>query len=275
MTSSALSSHSWPSDITVNSWRRDRVRRGESADLQNRLQNLQTHDSYLRSDEIEPGKLRFQLYLERYESTTPSTPPGDIDEIVTQLETARSQLASTPLGLELLIGKANLVEGEVKSAGKMSQASEATLRACAGLTNALARDCVGMNQVIKIESARAVRRAGQPGSTGQTKEVEPEKAKGDQSGGKGEGGKSSEEELRTLLASMIGKVARDLKTRKQLLEWIEKSQNKSRWAAAVLPDDRTFDRFARAETTYSRRIYRALEALAARKRAKNASKILP
>src|ERR1017187_623955 len=250
-------------DVVVNWWGRQRVRRCQSAELQNRLQNLKAHDLYLRSDEIEPLKLRFQVCLERYQSTTASTPPGDLEQIVTGLENARRQLAATSLGLEFLINKVSAVKEEAESNGQISAASEVTLLACAGLTNDLAPYCRWMNWINVIESAQAVERghARRRGGIGQTKEVEPEKAKRVQSGGQREAGESSKAELKFVLVSTIENVERELELRKQVLEAIEKSYDKTRVAAAVLPADSTCDRFARAETAYDRRLYRALALL--------------
>lgn len=182
-------------DLVANWWRRQRVRRSESAELKSRLENLKIHDTYLRSDEIEPLKIRFCLLLERYQALTRSSPSGDINEIVTELENARSQLASTSLGLEFLIKKVNDVTSEAKSTGQISDASLGALRACVGLTNDLIPYCIGVNSVNRTQSAKAAERArsGQHGGTGQTKEVEPEKGKGKQSGAKKEAAEWDEE----------------------------------------------------------------------------------
>jgi hypothetical protein len=299
------------SDAVDSWWGRQSARRGKSAALQNYLVNLQTHDIYLAGDEIEPLMLRFQFSLERYQGMTASTPSGDRHEIVTELESLRSQLASTPRGLEFLIMKVNAVKEQAEWKGQISDASDAVLGACVGLTNDLVRYCRGINLVNKTESAKTAARAqaGQSAGAGQTKATAAqEKAQGDQSQYKGEAaewneaeaaargqarqsagagqtkatgqekaqgdqrqrkaeaaGRYEAEQRRTLLVSSIKSIARQLKHRKQLLEQIEISQDKTRWAAAVLPDDRTYERFERAETTYDRRLYRALEALQARK----------
>jgi hypothetical protein len=264
-------------DYCVNWWGRQRVRRCQSADSENRLQSLQLHDSYLRSDEIEPLKIRFWLSLERYQATTESTPSGDLNEIVTELGNARSQVASTSLGLDFLIEKVNWIKEEAESTGQISVASEGTLRACAGLMNDFALFCRVMNRFNKRESAKAAERAqaGQHFGTGQTKKTEPAKTKGDQSGGKREAGEWNEAESRTMLVLTIESIAGELRFRKHLLEGIEKRQAKTRLAAAVLPADDICDRFSRAETAYDRRLYRALAALIAIKQAKDTSKILP
>jgi hypothetical protein len=71
-----------------------------------------------------------------------------------------------------------------------------------------------------------------------------------------------------MLLSLIEIVVGQLNTRKQSIETIEKWQDKTLLTAAVFSTDGTFDRFARAETTYDRRMYRALEALLAMKQTK-------
>ncbi|MGA2859325.1 MAG: hypothetical protein ABSE40_20855 [Candidatus Sulfotelmatobacter sp.] len=264
-------------DLVVNWWRRQRVRRCESAELKNRLEDLNAHDMYLRSDEIEPLKVRFCLVLGRHRATTQNTPPGDLNEIVMELENARSQLASTSLGLEFLIETVNGVKSEAESTGQMSDASLGALRACVGLANDSVKYCIGVNRINKTESAKAAERARarQRGGTGQTKEVEPEEGKSKKSGGETEAYEWDEAGGKAMLVSAIEIVARPLKVRKQVLEAIEKWQGKTRFAAAVLPADSTCDRFSRAETAFDRRFYRALAALLTIKQAKNASKLLP
>ena len=264
-------------DLVVNWWRRQRVRCCESAKLQNRLENLKVHDSYLRSDQIEPLKFRFCLASGQYQATTNITPPGDFKQIVTELEKARSELASTSLGLEFLIAEVNAVKEEAESKGQISSASEITLRACAGLTNDLAMSCKWINWINKTKSATAAERAQgeQRGGTEQTEGTAPEKANRVQSADQREAEERDEAGRTFVLVSTIESVARPLRIRKQVLESIEKWHEKSRVAAAVLPADSTYDRFARAETAYDRRFYRALGALLAMKQAKDASKILP
>ena len=78
-----------------------------------------------------------------------------------------------------------------------------------------------------------------------------------------------------MLVLAVESVALQLRFRKGVLEGIEKWQDKTRLAAAVLPAESTCDRFSRAETVYDRRLYRALAALLTMKQAKDASKILP
>jgi hypothetical protein len=188
-------------------------------------------------------------------------------------------LASTSLGVEFLIKEVNAVKKEAESTGQISFASEVTLRACAGLTDDLPQYCQWNNWINKTESAAtAAKRAQreQCGGTGQTEGTKPEKANRVQSADQREAEEERDEAGRTyMLVSMIELVARPLAYRKKVLESIERWHEKSRVAAAVLPADSTCDRFARAETAYDRRFYRALGALLAMKQAKDASKILP
>jgi hypothetical protein len=146
------------------------------------------------------------------------------------------------------------------------------LYACAGLENDLTT-IVGCINGINITDSKAAERvhAGQRGGIGQTKEVENEKDKRVQGAGQREAGDWDKEGGRFMLVSVIEMIARELKFRKQVLEGIEKSYDKTRVASSVLPDDGTCDRFARAETAYDRRLYRALAALHAMKPAKDAS----
>jgi hypothetical protein len=264
-------------DLAENYWRRQRVRRSEAGDTQMRLENHRTHQWSLSSDEIEAVKIRFHLFLERYQAITTSTPPADVKEIVTGLENARARLASSTQGIGFLIMKVNAIKSEVESTGQMSPASEAALRACAGVIDDLALFCRGMNWVNKIESAKvaAHAQARQPAGTGQTKEVGPEKAKSDQAGGQRKAGEWNEREGRDVLVSMIECIALRLESRRRVLESNRNRQSSASLAAAVLPADSSGDRFSRAETAYDRRFYRALGALLTIRQGKDASKILP
>jgi hypothetical protein len=262
-------------DVVANWWGRQRVRRCQSAALQNRLENLKAHDSFLSSDQTEPLKVRFCLALGLYQTTTNITPRGDLNQIVTELENARCQLASTSLGVKFLIEKVNAVKKEAESKGQISLASEATLRGCAGFTNDVVTHCMTINWINKTESAKAAERAQgeQRDGTGQAKGTKPEKSKRVPSAGQREA-ERNEADRRFVLVTMIDEIALTLTFRKQVLESIEKWHDKSRVAAAALPADSSYDRFARAETAYDRRLYRAL-ALLTMKRVKDASKILP
>jgi hypothetical protein len=261
-------------DIVVNWWQRQRVRRCASAALENRLQNLQLHDCYLRSDDIEPVKVRFQLYLGRYETTTAATPSDDVYEIVTELENARRELASTTVGLEFLISKVHAVKREAKSGGQISNVSEVVLQACGGIVNDFALYSKTVNLINKMESAKAAERAstGGRGGAGQTKETA--RASKDDRVKRESEERTQAQGGRFVLVSLIKDLENELVLRKKLLELGEKEQRKTHFAANVLPTDSTYDRFERAETTYERRLYRALGALLTIKRGKDTSKML-
>jgi hypothetical protein len=260
-------------DIVDNYWGRQRVRRCRSAALESHLENFPAQDFYLRSDEIEPVKLCFQLLLEGCQSTMASTPPGDINQIVIKLENARSLLASTRFGVEFLMTKVDAIKREAESTGQMSSASEVALRACAGFMDDAVRFAIQVNRGNQAISAKAAERAqtSPNGGAGQTKEKQAQQSKDDQSGGKKTEEQYEAEQCRAVLVSAIESIARQLGHRKQQ---IEKSEGKARWAAAVLLDDDTYERFERAEAPCHRGLYRAMGALQAIRQDKDASKIL-
>jgi hypothetical protein len=194
-----------------------------SAALQNHLENLRFYDfCCMRSDEIEPVKLRFHFLLRGYQAMTTSTPSEEVNEIVTELENARMQLSSTVLGLQFLINKVGAVKAEAEWTGQISEKSERTLSACAGLLNNHVQYCLGINRVNKIETAKAAERAraGQSGGAGQTRATDPDKTKADQRGER-EVRESNQVAREDLLVCMIEAIARELSHRQQLLLQIE------------------------------------------------------
>ena len=249
----------WLSDVVVNFWRRQRVRRAESAALQKRLSTLRSYEVFLPSDQIKPVQIRFGLALGQYQAAVNGTHSKEFTDIVTELETARSLLASTSLGLAFLIKKVNAVKAEAESAGQICTASELALAACAGLQNDLAAECRKTNRFIIIKSAE--RSQSDQAGGGQSTKAQPKDAAGAQSADRGDVAEWRKADAALMLGCAIGVVADQLELRKMVLEGIEKWNDKSRVAASVFPQDGSFDRFARAETTYDRRLYRALALL--------------
>ncbi|MGA8540637.1 MAG: hypothetical protein WB566_14130, partial [Terriglobales bacterium] len=130
-----VTEETWTDDFVANWWQRERARRCRSAAIWNSLQNLGINRVYMSSDEVEALKIRFQLSFERYRTRTSSTTSGDLDKIVTELGSVRSQLASTSEGCLFLIEKLKSIKEEVERTGQMSPASESALCAYGGLTN--------------------------------------------------------------------------------------------------------------------------------------------
>jgi hypothetical protein len=240
-------------DLVVNWWRRQRVRRAEAADLQLRLENLKIHDNYLRSDEIDSLKIRFQVLCERYLAPRTNSPFEDIAELVVALEHARSQLSSTSVGLKFLSAKVEAVKSEASSMGQMSEAAVRLLRACVGMTSDLVTYVIGFNQVIKNESGTSAEgeKTGKSGAFGE---------------GAGKEKPDTGSDIKTMLVCAIEMAEWQLLSRAHVLEIMEKWQGTARCAAAVVPIDSKPDTFERAETTYDRRFYRALAAWWAMKR---------
>jgi hypothetical protein len=67
-------------DFVENWWRRQRVRRCESAELTNRPGDIRIHDFYPRSDEIEALAFRFCLTLEQLPKERPRAHSPEISK---------------------------------------------------------------------------------------------------------------------------------------------------------------------------------------------------
>ena len=116
-----------------------------------------------------------------------------------------------------------------------------------------------MNRFNIIESAE--RSQSDQAGGGQSTKAQPKDAAGAQGADRGDVAEWRKADAALILGCAIGVVADQLGSRKTALEGIEKWNDKSRVAASVFPQDGSFDRFARAETTYDRRLYRALALL--------------
>jgi len=263
-------------DVVENWWRRQRVRRCESAALRNRLDTGCIRERYRNLEEIESLKVRFLLCLGKYTAVRAGAPGSDLTEVTTELENARQELASTSLGLEFLIKIVSAIQTEAASKGQMSDASEVNLRACVGFADEFVADCLILNSLNKREAAKAAIRARTKPTrdAGQSGPIDPEKAGLNQDGSEREA--QDDEAGRTfMLVAAIKSVARELSLRRSMLKRAELWEEKTRLAAAVLPPDGTYDRFLRAETAFDRRFYRALAALLMIKENKDAAKMLP
>jgi len=78
-----------------------------------------------------------------------------------------------------------------------------------------------------------------------------------------------------VLGQAIGMVKRRLELREMVLTTIEQHERNERYMASMSPTENVADRFARAETTLERRMYRALGALIAMRATQEKAKSLP
>jgi hypothetical protein len=300
-------------DFVENWWRRQRVRRAESAELRNRLDTLYIRDELRRSDEVEPLRARFLGLLSKYVLTLSSQPLQDTSEITAELEEIRQQLAATSLGVEFLIKKMEGVQSEAREKDQNSLSGVAMISACCGFGSELGQICLLLNLAIKKEfgsttgadqspvnkgdsgpedeiirlerrlksmieankrESAAEVQTSQPSESDQaTSEQRRTQAKKDRNKKTGEG-TELKAEYSIVLSAAIGMAISQLKVRKQTLEYAEKWEAKTRSTASILPADSS-DRFSRAETAIERRLYRALGMLLALKSAPDLPKMLP
>jgi len=256
-------------DVVENRWRRQRVRRAESADLKNRFETLWIRDKLRRSDEIESLKVPFSDLLRKYLLAVSSQPPQDTSTITAKLEEVRQQLAGTSLGVEFLIKRMESVDSEAQAKGQVSPEGLTMILACCGFGNELGQMCLQLNLINVMEFRKT---SGAPAN--ETDEQDRAKAKETGKKGTGEEGPELDKGMYTQVLSAAIRVAiHKLKFRKKSLEYAEKWEAKTRSVASIFPAEDS-DHFLRAETTIERRMYRALVMLLALRSKSDVPKIL-
>jgi hypothetical protein len=294
-------------DIVENWWRRQRVRRAESADLKNRLDTSWIRDKLRSSDEVESLKATFFDLLRSYVMALRSQPSQYPSAITAKLEGVRQQLAGTSLGVEFLISLMKGVDSEAQEKGQVSLESEAMISACCGFGNEIGRMCLQVNSINIRELRKTsgsppyngdsdwdeVRRVAQQlksivaqnrrKATTETKKSQSDENEGSsaeqsaqvkktESNGTEEEGFKFDKNMGAQMLSGVIKEAQ-LKFRKQSLTFAEKFETETRRAASIFPAEAS-DRFLRAETTIERRMYRALVMLLALRSESDVSKML-
>jgi len=286
-------------DIVENWWRRQRVRRAESAELKNRVDTLRIRDVLRRSHEIESLKAPFFDLLRSYIMALRSTPSEYPSAIMAKLEDVRQQLAETSLGVEFLIGLMKGVDSEAQAKGQVSPESEAMISACCGFGDEIGRICLQINSInirklrntsgspsdnsasesqdeviriaLRLKAIVEQNRRKATTETQKSQSDEDSRAEQERPQAKKTGRERSEEEEgpkldRSMaiqgLSGAIKEAVSQLKFRKQSLEYAEMREAKTRSAASIFPAEAS-DRFLRAETTIERRMYRALVMLLA------------
>jgi hypothetical protein len=244
-------------DIVENRWRRQRVRRAESADMKNRLDTLWIRDELRRSDEVASQKVLFFDLLGKYVIAVLSQPTEDTS-LTVKLEEVRQKLAGTSLGVEFLIKRLEGLDSEVQAEGQLSGDSLFEMLACCGFGNEEGQICLQLDLVNFLEFKKA---PGPPAKKHGKQKRAKEKKTGQKEAGK-ERPEFDKGMYKQVLSVAIREATRQLKVRKKLLEYAEKFEAKTRTTASVFPAEGS-DRFLRAETTIERRMYRALVMLLA------------
>jgi hypothetical protein len=145
-------------DYLENWWRRQRVRRAGSADLESRLRTLGTRE------EVEPATLyaKFILLASNYATAHTASPRHDKREILAQLEEMQEQLTTTFFGLTCLVDMMKDIEEEAASQGQLSATSVAQISACCGFGTERAAAIRMANEVCKKEAKREAEEDSKP-----------------------------------------------------------------------------------------------------------------
>ena len=287
-------------DFIENWWRRERIRRAETAELRTRAGFLDLRTMLNDEDHVEKLRFRFLLLYGEYVKILGSSVPTDVGDIMAESEEVRQELMATVKGVEFLLTEVEPLSRTLKKTGTLSAADELLLRACCGFGSQAATYFASINawnpkqtkgesqanapefgndaallskedpQVLAIMLALAKASAElrrkpaaetpEPDSTAMPKTQESENTED----------KKKEEEVQedkggdrsVMLEAIVVAALGDLRRRKQLLENIEREEAKTAASMTVVDRDIS-DRFARAETAVERRMYRALAALAA------------
>ncbi|MGH9498281.1 MAG: hypothetical protein ACRD3L_03995 [Terriglobales bacterium] len=266
-------------DIIENWWRRQRVRRAESADLQNRLDTSWIRDKFHRDDEVETLKSRFLDLLRKYIVAVCTQPLQDIGAITAKLEEVRQQLANTSVGGDFLIQRLEAVEVQAREKGQLSREYVALMLACCGFENEMARACAQLNFI-------NVRECGKNPEPPESTKSRSDKSEDSQAEQKREQGKKTGKERtgeeepnfdRNMYTQVLTGAIKDaigwVRIRKDTFEYAEQWEAKTRSASSILPAEAS-DRFLRAETTIERRMYRALVTLLAMRAKSDGAKML-
>jgi hypothetical protein len=264
-------------DFIENRWRMQRVRRAESLELKNRIRLADWTNSragqVLGSRKLSLLKANFFACFEKYLILSRTRDSLDALKTQEELEEFRSKLASTSEGVQFLIDQLTSVEKEAQSVGYFGVPSANLVLACCGFRDEFALRCVGASLKRIVELKRAEPKKEQdttkansvdvklPNSASEaqaTESEEPEK--------EGQAGEPKEsdnlpdlDDFRQVLVEAIKILIDRYRTRKLILDEVKEVKKEVRAALALLPEGA--DRFSRAETTFERRMYRALAML--------------
>lgn len=235
-------------DIVENYWRRRRVRRCETTELDNKFRAQETRDGLKRAERLETLRVEFSACFQTLLGTTAQGLCWD--------KRVREELASTSLGMDHLIDWMVGVEEQVTADGYLSKKSAEIMRACG----------IDIPTIVSCEmwSSYAEEEFEQIPQDGMSEESSANPSQVDTDQGTTENKKPKRYGRKSPASKMLMKAVREaiasLEERKKTLESIEQMEARTRSAAALLPAD-SIDRFSRAETTFERRMYRALGAL--------------
>jgi hypothetical protein len=248
-------------DVAHNYWRRERVRSCEANEIRKAIRGTIFAAIDLER-EVSLLKEKFsRLVLERVRATPLVMESGNLRgpaEINADLDAVRWELRRTFRGLDFLIETLEAVAAEADTKGGLSPTSEALLHACLGANDASA--ALYLNSLIK---KRADGKSGQGAPQGDASKQRPAEGNRTDTQKADAARPLSTEEAkeidRVTLASLIRLRKFPLELERDILQPNQIAVATDVWAksAAVL----TSSQLSRAETTYDRRLYKALSAL--------------
>ena len=89
-------------DFIENWWRRERIRRAETAELRTRAGFLDLRTMLNDEDHVEKLRFRFLLLYGEYVKILGSSVPTDVGDIMAESEEVRQELMATVKGVEFL-----------------------------------------------------------------------------------------------------------------------------------------------------------------------------
>jgi hypothetical protein len=245
----------------------------------------------LRSEELESLTARFFNRCEKYAAVPSSQTGMDVLDLADELTEIRRELASTADGLQFLIKQLKGLERIAKSDGYFSRENASRMLACCGFGNELARAC--FRQLINARLFEKTVTSKRSGTSEDDETIrlarklqsDAERLNSDKKESKAEDQPQSDSESAAaseldrgedaqVLVELIKGVTAPLRLRRIWLSRLERSEERTRNAAAIVPAD-VSDRFSRAETALERRMYRALGMLMAVREAASQGSQLP
>ncbi len=268
-------------DFIESRWRLQRIRRAESEDLKNRIENFRIQTELQGIEEwesLEFLKTRFLNLCKAYAGEVTPAARKDVFWFYPELEEFRRKLSGRSEGVQFLIDQMKDLEERVRSTGFISLENALLMLACCGVYNEAARWCfhnnwlasTGKSETDPDHSSKKTNQIGETWEPGAAAKCPRDDANEyPQPAAKTSTGKSVEappadthELARRLLAFGIDWSIRFLMERKKLLLLAEEQKEKALENAVIVSVDAS-QRFSRAETALERRMYRALTMLLA------------
>jgi hypothetical protein len=301
-------------DFLENWWRRERIRRAETAELRTRAGFLDLRTMLNDKDKIEKLRFRFLILYGEYAKILASSVPTDVGDTMAQLEEVRQELMATAKGVDFLLTEVEPVSRTLKKTGTPSLADQIRLQTCCGFGSQAAVFYASVNdwnrqqsngvsdseataggnsfvpisddpQILtimlsfaKVAAERRRKEAAEAAEAAKLNVVatpKAEDAEKEQAEKKEQDAlKDEKREELSIALQAILDAAIGELRRRKQLLEVIEGEEAKTATSMTVIDEDLSERFARAETAVERRMYRALAALAAM-RAVPVSSLLP